>query len=198
MRSNRLFAYFGLGLCVAQIGLMLASWLLTAAWPEDYAHSLLSAEGIRWFLGRFQDNLASPVLVWLLVCSIAYGAYRKSGIRKFDHTEYRQRFAMGVANFELALLILVMLALTLLPHAILLNVMGALVPSSFTKCIIPYCAFSVTVICCSFGLVSGRIRGVEGVFRSMTSGIAHFAPCFALYVFAAQLFHSILYLVGAV
>ena len=187
---QKVLAYVALALGLAQIGIMLTAWLLTAAWPEDFTRSFLSAEGVRWFFGKFQTNLASPVLVWLLVCSIAWGAYRQSHIREYDRREYRQRFAMGGMVFELSLL-----ALTMLPHAILLNVMGGLLPSSFSQSIIPYCAFSVTFACCSFALISGRVKGVEGVFRMLTSGIESAAPLFVIYVFATQLICSILYLV---
>ena len=192
---QKVLAYVALALGLAQIGIMLTAWLLTAAWPEDFTRSFLSAEGVRWFFGKFQTNLASPVLVWLLVCSIAWGAYRQSHIREYDRREYRQRFAMGVTMFELTLAVLVMLALTMLPHAILLNVMGGLLPSSFSQSIIPYCVFSVTFACCSFALISGRVKGVEGVFRMLTSGIESAAPLFVIYVFATQLICSILYLV---
>lgn len=191
---RKILAWTALVLGVGQITLMLASWLMTAAWPEDYTRCLLSAEGIRWFFGHFQDNLASPVLVWLVVGSIAYGSLVKSGILRYDAKEYRQRFALGVANFELGVFVVIMLVLTLLPHAILLNVMGGLVPSSFTQSIVPYCSFAVTVITCSFGVVSGNIVGVEGIFRAMTSGVAWAAPLLVLYVLAAQLVYSIVYL----
>ena len=67
MKKMKVFSYLVLGLGVAQILLMLTSWLLTAAMPEDYNRSLLSSEGIRWFFGQFQDHLASPVLVWLVL-----------------------------------------------------------------------------------------------------------------------------------
>lgn len=173
---------------------MLASWLLTAAWPEYFSRSLLSAEGIRWFFGQFQYNLASPVLVWLVVGSMGGGMFVASRISEYNHQEYRHRFAMGVAGFVLGVLVLVMLALTLLPHAILLNVMGGLIPSSFTQSIIPYLAFSLTVVCGSYGLISGNIKGAEGIFRALRLGMVMGAPYFILYVFAAQLFYSIRYL----
>lgn len=195
LNLQKILAWVALVLGLGQIAIMLAAWLLTAAWPEDFTRSLLSAEGIRWFFGKFQDNLASPILVWLVVLSIAYGSYRKSRIRAYDKREYRQRFAMSVAIFEVVIFVVAMLALTVLPHAILLNVMGGLVPSSFSQSIIPYCAFAITVVCCSFGLISGSIKGVEGVFRVLTSGIESGAPFFVIYVFAAQLLCSILYLI---
>lgn len=194
MKGLKFFARVGLFLGIAQILLILVSWLLTAAMPDVFMRSLLSAEGIRWFLGQFQSNVASPLLVWIVLCSVARGAYHRSGIYRYNHQEYRQRFALGVALFELSIFVLVMLGLTLLPHAILLNVMGGLFPSSFTQCIIPYCAFACTVVCCTFGVLSGKMKGVEGVFESLTSGIVWGAPFFVLYILAAQLYHSIVYL----
>ena len=56
MKKMKVFSYLALGLGVAQILLMLTSWLLTAAMPENYNRSLLSSEGIRWFFGQFQDH----------------------------------------------------------------------------------------------------------------------------------------------
>ncbi len=182
-------------LCIGQVVLMLTSWLLTAAWPEKFSRSLLSAEGIRWFFGQFQNNLASPVLVWLVVGSMACGMFVASRISYYNHQEYRHRFAMGVASFVFWGFILMLLALTLFPHAILLNVMGGLFPSSFTQSIIPYLSFAVTVVCGSYGLISGSIKGMLGVFNALKLGIALGAPYFVLYVFAAQLFFSICYLV---
>ncbi len=194
VKRQKLFSYVAFWLCVGQIVLMLSSWLLTAAWPEEFSHSLLSAEGIRWFFGQFQYTLASPLLVWLMLCSMARGMFASSRISHYNHQEYRHRFAMGVAGFILGVFILVILALTLLPHAILLNVMGGLVPSSFTQSIIPYLAFSVTVVCGSYGLISGNIKGIEGIFDALRLGVVFGAPYLVLYVFAAQLYHSFLYL----
>lgn len=194
MKRQKLFSYVVLLLCGGQIMLMLSSWLLTAAWPEDFSRSLLSAEGIRWFFGQFQYTLASPVLVWLVLCNMARGMFVSSRISLYDFHEYRQRFAMGVSSFIFGGLILVILALTLFPHAILLNVMGGLIPSSFTQCIIPYLAFTVTVVCGSYGLISGHVKGVDGIFGALRLGVALGAPYLVLYVFAAQLYHSVLYL----
>lgn len=194
MKGQKVFAWIGLVLGVAQIALMLASWLLTAAMPDDFVRSLLSAEGIRWFFGKFEGNLASPVMVWLLLGSISYGAWHKSRIFHYDRKEYRQRVAMAWAVVEFAIAVLMMMALTLLPHAILLNVMGGLFPSSFTQSFIPYCAFAVTVISITFGIVSGNLKGVEGGFNAMTYGISACAPLFVLYIIGMQLYESILYL----
>ena len=190
---NKILAYTCMGLCLAQVALMLASWLLTAAMPDDFMHSLLSAEGIRWFFGQFADNLASPWLVWLLVGSIAYGVVVRSGILRYDSGEYRQRVALRLVFFEFLAFVVVILLLTLLPHAILLNVMGALFPSSFSQSFIPYVAFAVSVMGCSYGLMSGRLKGILGIYEALTTGVRIASPLFLLYVLAVQLVYSILY-----
>ena len=70
-------------LILAQIVLVLASWLITAAMPDVFPRSLLSPEGIRWFFGTFTANLQSPWLVWLLLISIAWGTLRASGLLNY-------------------------------------------------------------------------------------------------------------------
>ncbi len=103
-------------LILAQIVLVLASWLITAAMPEVFPRSLLSPEGIRWFFGTFTANLQSPWLVWLLLISIAWGTLRASGLLNYDHKVYRQRNALRLVCLEFVLFIGVMLLLTLIPQ----------------------------------------------------------------------------------
>lgn len=187
-------AYIALALVVAQVLLVLTSWLITAAMPEVFDHSLLSAEGIRWFFGRFQDNLASPLLVWLLLASIALGALQKSGLSHFDVSEYRQRIAMRLVVFELVIFLAIIMALTLVPHAILLNVMGGLYPSSFSMSIVPYICFVVMFVSVSFGVMSGKLKGMESVFGALTVGISRMSPIFVIYVLAMQFYYSLMFL----
>ena len=68
-------------LIVLQLLLVLVSWLLTAAMPDLAMRSLLSPEGIRWFFGHFTENIAQPLLVWLILFHIAFIAYRQGGLQ---------------------------------------------------------------------------------------------------------------------
>ena len=124
-------------LILAQIVLVLASWLITAAMPDVFPRSLLSPEGIRWFFGTFTANLQSPWLVWLLLISIAWGTLRASGLLNYDHKVYRQRNALRLVCLEFVLFTGVMLLLTLIPHAILLNVMEDMPPAVFPEASCP-------------------------------------------------------------
>ena len=73
MRIKRIVGQTVLLLAIAQIVLVLVSWLIAAAMPELAVRSLLSSEGIRWFFGHFIRNLATPFLVWILLLCIAFG-----------------------------------------------------------------------------------------------------------------------------
>ena len=71
-KSDDLLGGAALTLLVAHAVLIILSWLLSAMGQED-VRSLLSSEGIRWFVGEFTLMLASPLLVWLLLALVALG-----------------------------------------------------------------------------------------------------------------------------
>ena len=190
-------AWLAFLLAVGQVLLILASWLLTAAMPDSFSRSLLSAGGIRWFFGRFVDNIESPLLVWLLLLSFVYGVVDHSGILHYKASEYRQRIAMRLALFEGIFFILLMLALVMAPHAILLNVMGGLFPSSFSASLVPYCCFSLMVMSVSYGVMSDRMKNVVSVYEALVSGTGKSGGLLLIYVIGAQLYHSIIFLFSA-
>ncbi len=197
MKSNHLLAWLAFLLAVGQVLLILASWLLTAAMPDSFSRSLLSAGGIRWFFGRFVDNIESPLLVWLLLLSFVYGVVDHSGILHYKASEYRQRIAMRLALFEGIFFILLMLALVMAPHAILLNVMGGLFPSSFSASLVPYCCFSLMVMSVSYGVMSDRMKNVVSVYEAIVYGTGKSGGLLLIYVIGAQLYHSIIFLFSA-
>jgi aminobenzoyl-glutamate transport protein len=63
---------------VAESVLIIVSWLLSAMRLEG-VRSMLSSEGIRWFVGGFSDIVANPLLAWLLLALIAVGSVVQSG-----------------------------------------------------------------------------------------------------------------------
>ena len=194
MKSNHLLAWLAFLLAVGQVLLILASWLLTAAMPDSFSRSLLSAGGIRWFFGRFVDNIESPLLVWLLLLSFVFGVVERSGILHYKASEYRQRIAMRLALFEGVFFILLMMALVMVPHAILLNVMGGLFPSSFSASLVPYCCFALMVMSVSYGVMSDRLKSIVAVYEALVSGVGRLGGVFLLYLLIAHLYHIILFL----
>lgn len=185
---------------VCQVLLILVSWLMSAAMPELGLRSMLSSAGIRWFFGTFTDNLASPLLIWLILLSIAFSGLRHSGLlaairklfqRKVPNTQIR--FALLITSFVFLVQVVAMLWLTLTRHAILLSVTGHLFPSSFSKSIIPVIAFIISLCSVVYGVLSGRFRTVQQIGAGLTSGGALLMPILLFYILTMQLVASFIY-----
>ncbi|MBO4607880.1 MAG: AbgT family transporter [Prevotella sp.] len=193
-------AYLTVGLLAAQAVLFLASWLVTAMMPDMAVHSLLSSEGIRWFFGSFVGNVASPVLVWLLILAMAISVLVDTrllhDVRRLAVLPYRPRFALQFVAFELFLFVVVVIMMALVPHAPLLSVTGQLFPSSFSRSIIPMTAFWIILMSVTYGLLSGKMKTGVDVFQSITRGLSRVAPLILVYIVAAELFCSLIYVFG--
>lgn len=154
---------------------MLVSWLLSAAFPMSGIRSLLSSEGLRWLMGHFSHLLATPLLVWLLLCAMAWGCLLRSGLL-VRPTNYRERRAKFMALLLMAVIVGFMLLLTAIPHAVLLSAVGGLWPSPFSASLVPVVAFSVTLVSAFYGLVSGRFENISAVYDAILQGIRQGAP----------------------
>ena len=204
----------GLILLLSEALLFILSWLLSATRMEG-VRSLISSEGIRWFFGSWQTLFASPLLVWLLLCLIAWGCLRKSGLIKLFtfhsslftslsslftfHSSlftYRDRLALRVSLVFLVIYLVILALLTLTPHAILLSATGHLFPSAFSRSLVPVIAFGVCLVSVTFGLVSGRLRSLADILDALSTGIAHGASLIVVYLFAIQLFESFRFVFG--
>lgn len=193
-------AYLTGGLLAAQALLFLVSWLVTAMMPDTAVHSLLSSEGIRWFFGSFVGNVASPVLVWLLILAMAISVLVDTrllhDVRRLAVLPYRPRFALQFVAFELFLFVVVVIMTALVPHAPLLSVTGQLFPSSFSRSIIPMTAFWIILMSVTYGLLSGKMKTGGDVFQSITRGLSRVASLVLVYIVAAELFCSLIYVFG--
>ena len=199
----------GLILLLSEVLLFILSWLLSAMRMEG-VRSLISSEGIRWFFGSWQTLFASPLLVWLLLCLIAWGSLRKSGLIRFftfspfhpftfspSHPfTFRDRLALRVSLVFLVIYLVILALLTLTPHAILLSATGHLFPSAFSRSLVPVIAFGVCLVSVTFGLVSGRLRSLADILDALSNGIARGASLIVIYLFAIQLFESFRFVFG--
>ncbi len=192
MKYNKIFTIVTLVLAGLQFVVVMLSWLVSAANPEGNIRSLFGGEGLRWAFGSFVRNMESPVLVWLLLGSVAYGVVKSGGVvrslRAFRQCDYRERMALYVVAGEAAFVLAVMLLLTVVPHAVLLSATGTLLTSSFSAGLIPVAACSACVMGATFGLLAGRFRSLYDVFRAMSYGVSLCAPLFIVYIFAAELY----------
>ncbi len=191
---KRLLAYLVLALALAEVVLVLASWLLSATMAGN-VRSLLSSEGVRWFFGGFTAMLASPWLVWLVLLAMAGGCLWQSGIVSIrlplSSLHYRQRVALRTALILLLIYVAAVLSLTLVPHAVLLSATGRLFPSPFSRAFVPIVSFGVLLVSVAYGWASGSFRSIASIVSAMSTGIAAAAPLFILYVVFVQFYESL-------
>jgi aminobenzoyl-glutamate transport protein len=179
-------------LIVAQLLLVLVSWLLSATTGADY-RSLLSEEGVRWYVSHFSELLLTPLLSWLLLLSMTGGCLLRSGLlvafRQIGN--YRERLALLVVFFLLALYIGVVLLLTVAPHAVLLSATGYLWPSPFSRALVPLLLFGILLASAVYGFVSHTFLKMDDVFQSLVDGLSAAAPLFLFYVLIVQFYKSL-------
>ena len=160
---------------IAETLLVILSWLLSAMRVEG-VRSLLSSEGIRWFFSSFSDLVASPVLVCLLVLMCALGCLQKSRVTTIfsgkKSINFRDRLALYVALAFLLIYVVIILLLTLMPHAILLSATGHLFPSAFSRSLVPIIAFGISIFSVAFGLMSGVMRNLSDILQAYWCSIS--------------------------
>ena len=211
MRMKSKLGWTVLMLVTAQLALILLSWLITAAFPELPIRSLLSSEGVRWFFGSFTVNQLTPLLAWFITAAMAVGACVRSRLwaafctkmsgllHRRDSTDgrqglhYRERIGLRLALAEFMVYVVIMLLLTVVPHAILLSVTGELFPSAFSSSLIPSLSFVLIVMSLSYGVASGTVDSVARMHRVLVGGLEAGARIVPAYVIGVQLYMSLLY-----
>ena len=211
MRMKSKLGWTVLVLVTAQLALILLSWLITAAFPELPIRSLLSSEGVRWFFGSFTANQLTPLLAWFITAAMAVGACVRSRLwaafctkmsgllHRRDSTDgrqglhYRERIGLRLALAEFMVYVVIMLLLTVVPHAILLSVTGELFPSAFSSSLIPSLSFVFIVMSLSYGVASGTVDSVARMYRVLVGGLEAGARIVPAYVIGVQLYMSLLY-----
>ena len=184
---------------IAETLLVILSWLLSAMRVEG-VRSLLSSEGIRWFFSSFNDLIASPVLVWLLVLMCALGCLQKSRVTTIfggkKSINFRDRLALYVALAFLLIYVVIIILLTLMPHAILLSATGHLFPSAFSRSLVPIIAFGICIFSVAFGLMAGVMQNLSDILQALSFGITKGAPLLVFDLFAVQLVGCLRFVFG--
>ena len=211
MRMKSKLGWTVLVFVTAQLALILLSWLITAAFPELPIRSLLSSEGVRWFFGSFTANQLTPLLAWFITAAMAVGACVRSRLwaafctkmsgllHRRDSTDgrqglhYRERIGLRLALAEFMVYVIIMLLLTVVPHAILLSVTGELFPSAFSSSLIPSLSFVLIVMSLSYGVASGTEDSVARMHRILVGGLEAGARIVPAYVIGVKLYMSLLY-----
>lgn len=208
---KRFLPHIALALVVFQLLLMLVSWMLSSALPMSGVRSMLSGEGIRWFMGHFADMLCTSVLVWILLLTMAYGVVVRSGIHKaftsaFTRPKaspgvqlpslngYRDRRARNIALLFLVGYAAVVALLAIVPHAVLLSASGTLWPSPFSASLPSVIAFGAMATALIYGTVAGRFTTLADVYQSLLAGIRQAAPLLLFYILIVQLYESLCFI----
>ena len=196
-RACVIFAFI---LIVLQTILIFGSWIVSAAIPDSQIRPLIGAGGLRWFFSSFTEDMASPILVYIILITLTVNVFINSGMCELFSLKRKmnmqKKLALNVVLVELCTFIVLIVLLTAMPHAVLLSVTGELFPSSFSTGLIPMLCFIVTILSISYGLVSGCIKGVYDIWDSMTTGV-NFLPavCF-VYILLLQFVSSLSYVIG--
>jgi aminobenzoyl-glutamate transport protein len=182
-------------LFVAQLLLMLVSWLLSAAFPDSGIRSLLSGEGMRWFFGHFSHQLATPVLVCLVLVLMAYGTFRHCGLLHYRST-YRERRALTMTLLLTVVAVMLLVLLAAIPHAVMLSVTGSLWPSPFSRALLPLLSFIVIALSAFYGIMAGHFANLSNVYDALLDGIRQGAALLLFYLLTVQLYLSVCYIIS--
>jgi aminobenzoyl-glutamate transport protein len=182
-------------LFVAQLLLMLVSWLLSAAFPDSGIRSLLSGEGMRWFFGHFSHQLATPVLVCLVLILMAYGTFRHCGLLHYRST-YRERRALTMTLLLTVVAVMLLVLLAAIPHAVMLSVTGSLWPSPFSRALLPLLSFIVIALSAFYGIMAGHFANLSNVYDALLDGIRQGAALLLFYLLIIQLYLSVCYIIS--
>lgn len=195
--TSKLPARIAFALGVLEIGLVLASWVLSVLLPDSGIRSMLGSEGVRWFLGGFAKMLSGTLLVWLMLGAIAWGCVMESGVldifRRRRALHYRERIARGFVVCLSLCYVALFVALAFMPNALLLSASGGLFPSPFSASLVPALSFGLCFISIAYGIVSGRFHTVDEIYQSLFAGIKTAAPLFLYYILLIQLYYSIVF-----
>ena len=193
--KNKILAYLSVVLLIAEVVLVVGSWLYAALNPESGVRSMLSSEGIRWAFGGYIHQMQSSLLVWFLLAGMAYGALRHSRLAESLHSmRYRQRVALRFSIAILAVYLLVVAYFAFVPHAILLSVTGNLFPSAFSDAVIPLFCFGIMLMSVVYGVMSGSFPSVPSVFNALVAGVSSFVPLIIVYLLASHLIYILSYI----
>ena len=178
-------------LALAEVLLVLLSWFLSATQAAE-VRSLLSSEGIRWFFAHFVDWLSRPLLVWIVLLSMAGGVLRRSGLLS-PKGAGRHRLALRTTIFVLIVYTGIILLLTAMPHALLLSAMGSLWQSPFSRAFIALIAFGMIICSMAYGYTIRTFTSFADVCQSLVDGLGKSAPLVVIYVFVMQFYESLRY-----
>lgn len=216
MKSKVIISILTVLLLTAEVIVVLISWIGSVLMPEMGISSLLSSEGVRWFVGSFSTVVSTPLLVNMLLIGMTVGMIMASGIvdgiRLFitdtdtaaqtsevsdtAFTRYTERLALQAAVVLNVIFVVVVLMLTFLPHAVLLNADGDILNSSISRGFIPVVCFGLSLSSAVYGLITSRLSLKHSFAQAFARGISIIAPYILIYILSAQLYFTVAYVLN--
>ena len=194
---KRLCAILSITLLVLQVLIVPASWIISAVAPSSGVHSLISEGGIRWLVGQYSDNVSTSVLVYIIIAFISYNMFVNSGLLSAIISKAKlsmqQKFALRVMAVVLILFITALADRTLTPHAVLLSALGTITPNSYLDSFVIMLILGVCIMSLTYGMVTGRYASFVDAYGAAASGVATTAPLVIVYLLAAELYCSVVW-----
>lgn len=181
--------------------LTLFSWI-GSIYGLGEVQSLLSAEGIRWYLGHVVENYVQcPALGIVLVLSMGVGVGIQAGLfdvlkrfcKKEKQLSRKERRALTLASVALLVYVTLVGGALLLPWNFLHGVTGSWFYSPFAKGFVYLLAMGMGLSGMVYGYVSDMFRSLYDVVEGMSCLISCMAPGLVTLFFVVQFFASLEY-----
>lgn len=191
-------AYACLMLFFLQIAVVLGSWVASILYPELAIRSMFVGESVRWFWSSLADNMSSTLLVWLLLSGAMAELFVGGGLLKaimsYKQTTDYERMALIVVAWELVAMVIVLFFLAFVPHAVLLSALGTITPNSYLDSFVIMVIVGVCIMSLTYGMVTGRYSTFVDTFSAAATGVATTAPLVIVYLLAAELYSSVVWI----
>ena len=191
-------AYACLMLFFLQIAVVLGSWVASILYPELAIRSMFVGESVRWFWSSLADNMSSTLLVWLLLSGAMAELFVGGGLLKaimsYKQTTDYERMALIVVAWELVAMVIVLFFLAFVPHAVLLSALGTITPNSYLDSFVIMVIVGVCIMSLTYGMVTGRYSTFVDAFSAAATGVATTAPLVIVYLLAAELYSSVVWI----
>lgn len=196
--NSRLSIFFFL----MTFALALFSWVANIyGWGD--IQSLLSAEGIRWFLGHVVENYVScPALGIVLILLMGLGVAVHAGLygilkrlcQKEKLLSHKERWALTLTMVVCGIYVMIVVASLLLPWNFMWGITGAWLHSPFSKGLVYVLSIGIGLSGVVYGYVSGNFRRLSDVMTGMSYLIARESSYFVALFFITQFFSLLVYM----
>lgn len=169
MRIRSVVRWTPIALLIAVVLVALFSWIGSIYGLQ--VNSLLSGDGIRWWVMNFIPNVSNAPFAYIIVGLMSAGVLKESGLlHAFGrNASLKCRRALSLSLLVFGLLCLTVAIMTVLPGAVLRNSFGSVTDSPFTCGLFGVVCAVVLVVCNVYGLSSGNFTNLDDTLKAHVS-----------------------------